>query len=81
MKKSIDVIQKKRGRPATGTQPLIALRMPPDERKAIEGWAARQSPRLTLSKAVRQLAMTGLAGVLLANEKAAKRKPAPKKPA
>jgi hypothetical protein len=66
--------KRKPGRPATGTDPMVGLRMPPSERAAIEGWAAKQVPKLTLSKAIRQLATTGLAGVLLADAKAAKRK-------
>jgi hypothetical protein len=42
-KKSIKVIPKKRGRgrPATGKDPLVALRLPPDLIKAIDSWAAR----------------------------------------
>jgi len=72
MAKSIDVIRKKRGRPATGTQPLIALRMPPSERKAIEAWATQH--KLTLSKAIRELCMLGIAGEMIENGKTAKRK-------
>src|SRR6266852_4589595 len=63
MAKSTDVIQKKRGRgrPATGTAPLIALRMPPEERQAVEAWAAKQPDKLSLSKAIRRLVERGLA--------------------
>ena len=63
MAKSIDVIQKKRGRgrPATGTAPLIALRMPPEERQAVEAWAAKQPNKLSLSMAIRRLVERGLA--------------------
>jgi hypothetical protein len=68
MAKSIDVIRKKRGRPATGTQPLIALRMPPSERKAIESWANQRG--LTLSKAIRELCMLAIAGHTIENGKA-----------
>jgi hypothetical protein len=60
MRKAIDVIRKKRGRPATGTDPLIALRMPPEERQAVEAWAAKQPDKLTLSKAIRRLIQLGL---------------------
>jgi hypothetical protein len=60
MRKAIDVIRKKRGRPATGTDPLIALRMPPEERQAVEAWAAKQPDKLTLSKAIRRLIQYGL---------------------
>jgi hypothetical protein len=53
--------KKKRGRPATGRDPLIALRMPPEERQAVEAWAAKQADKLTLSKAIRALIERGLA--------------------
>jgi len=54
------VIPKKRGRLATGKDPLIALRMPPQERRAIEEWATKQSEKLSLSKAIRVLVQRGL---------------------
>jgi hypothetical protein len=53
--------KKRRGRPATGRDPLIALRMPPEERQAVEAWAAKQPDKLTLSKAIRALIERGLA--------------------
>lgn len=37
----IKVIHKKRGRPATGKDPLIALRLPPELIKAVDAWAER----------------------------------------
>jgi hypothetical protein len=40
--------------------PLIALRMPPEERQAVEAWAANQSDKLS-SKAIRELIQLGLA--------------------
>lgn len=40
-RKSIKVIPKKRGRPATGKDPLVALRLPPELIKAIDAWSAR----------------------------------------
>ena len=65
MAKSIKVISKpekrRPGRPATGKDPLIALRMPPEERQAVEAWAANQSDKLSLSKAIRELIQLGLA--------------------
>jgi hypothetical protein len=75
MAKSIDVIRKKRGRgrPATGTDPLIALRMPSEERQAVEAWAAKQAEKLTLSKAIRRLLQFALA----ADARRAKRKGEP----
>jgi hypothetical protein len=62
MAKSIEVEPKKRrGRPFTGGKdPIVGVRMPPEERQSIEDWAAEQSPKPTLSKAVRYLAQRGL---------------------
>jgi hypothetical protein len=40
---------------------MSGVRMPSDERQAIEAWAAEQSPPLTFSSALRQLAQLGLA--------------------
>jgi len=54
-KKSTKVIPKKRGPRGKGKDPLIALRMPPEERRAVEAWAARQEDKPTLSIAIRQL--------------------------
>ncbi len=54
------VIPKRIGRPPTGKDPLIALRMPPQERRAIEAWAAKQPEKLSLSKAIRELCQQGL---------------------
>jgi len=42
----------------------MSLRLPPDERQAIEAWGAEQSPPLTFSKALRQLAQIALASVV-----------------
>jgi hypothetical protein len=41
MKKSIPVKRKKRGRPATGTDPFVGIRLPPEVIKAVEAWAVR----------------------------------------
>ncbi len=60
-RKSTEVIPKKRGPPGKGKDPLIALRMPPDERQAIEDWAAKQPDNPSLSLALRRLAQRGLA--------------------
>ena len=51
------------GRPATGRDPTMSLRIPSEERLAIEAWAAGQSPALTFSKALRYLAQRGLEAV------------------
>lgn len=60
MARSISVIRKKkaRGRPATGQDPLIALRMPPETITALDTWAEKQG--LSRSEAVRQLVEWGL---------------------
>jgi hypothetical protein len=54
-KKSIPVIQKKRGRPATGQDPILALRLPPALRSAIESWAKQQKDKPSRSEAIRRL--------------------------
>jgi hypothetical protein len=46
---------KKRGRPATGRDPTMSLRMPPEIRSKVESWALTQGERLTLSKAIIRL--------------------------
>lgn len=51
---------KKMGRPATGKDPMVGLRMPPELRHAIEAWAARQEDTPGLSEAIRRLVERGL---------------------
>ena len=58
MKKSIKVVPKKRGRPATGKDPLLTVRAPAELIAAIDAWAAKE--RLARSEAVRQLIEAGL---------------------
>ena len=60
-KKSIPVIQKKRGRPATGQDPILALRLPPALRSAIENWAKQQKDKPSRSEAIRRLIKFALA--------------------
>lgn len=52
---SISVKPKKRGRPATGRDPLVAIRMPPDLTAAIDTFAAEHEPPASRSEAVRAL--------------------------
>ena len=52
---SISVKPKKRGRPATGRDPLVAIRMPPDLTAAIDTFAAELEPPASRSEAVRAL--------------------------
>jgi hypothetical protein len=60
-KKSITVTPKKRGRPATGQDPVLTVRLPPSTRLAIENWAKQQKDRPSRSEAIRRLIEFGLA--------------------
>jgi hypothetical protein len=63
MRKSTEkVIPKKSGRPATGRDPVMSLRMPPEVRAKVESWKNAQNEKLSLSKAIIRLVMRGLAG-------------------
>jgi Arc/MetJ-type ribon-helix-helix transcriptional regulator len=59
MVRSIPVIPKKRGRPATGVDPLVALRFPPSTIEAIDAWQKRNKVE-SRSEAIRQLIETSL---------------------
>jgi predicted DNA-binding protein len=50
---SIGVKHKKRGRPATGHDPLVGLRLSPEMTARVDAWAERQN--LTRSEAIRQM--------------------------
>ena len=56
-KMSIPVTQKKRGRgrPATGQDPTLTVRLPMDLRSAIETWAKQQKDKPSRSEAIRRL--------------------------
>ena len=59
MAKSITVLPKKRGRPATGRDPLITARLPAALLEALDNWAEKNGvPR---SELVRQFVEAGLA--------------------
>jgi hypothetical protein len=58
MKKSISVKRKKRGRPATGTDPLYGVRIPEELMVRIEQWA--KANVATRSEAIRRLVELGL---------------------
>jgi hypothetical protein len=60
-KKSIAVVRKKRGRPATGQDPVSAIRLPLSLRSAIENWAKQQPDKPSRSEAIRQLIEFALA--------------------
>jgi hypothetical protein len=58
---SIKVVPKKsRGRPATGKDPVTAIRLPEDLRAAIDKWAAKQDGAPSRSEAIRCLVEIGL---------------------
>jgi hypothetical protein len=59
MKKSIRVKPKKRGRPATGKDPLIGARLPAMLITKLDAWASRES--IGRSEAVRRLLDRALA--------------------
>jgi hypothetical protein len=60
MKKSTKVQPKKRGRPATGKDPLMGFRAPPELRAAIVKWAENHPDQPGLSASVRRLVELGL---------------------
>ena len=60
MKKSIPVRLKKRGRPATGVDPLVAARFPQEAIDRIDAWA--KSNGTNRSDAIRRLVELGLKG-------------------
>jgi Arc/MetJ-type ribon-helix-helix transcriptional regulator len=55
--------KKKRGRPATGRDPVTAIRLPEDLRVRVEAWAAKQGDAPSRSEAIRRLVEIGLASV------------------
>ena len=63
------VIPKKRGRPATGKDPLVGTRMPPAMILAVEAWAKKQRDGPGRSEAVRRLVAIGLGTDAPANER------------
>jgi hypothetical protein len=58
MKKSIKVMPKKRGRPATGKDPQVIARMPAESIASVDAWAAAHET--TRSEAIRRLVELGL---------------------
>jgi hypothetical protein len=55
-----NVARKKRGRPATGQDPHVSLRLPVEMIAAVDAWAAQQPDKPTRSKALRQLIARGM---------------------
>jgi hypothetical protein len=62
MSKSIAAKPKKRGRPATGKDPMIGFRSAPEFTARIDAWAAAQPDAPPRSEAIRLLIEIGLAG-------------------
>ena len=60
MAKPIKVEPKKRGRPATGKDPLMGFRAAPVMRASVVRWAENQPDNPTLSEAIRRLVEIGL---------------------
>lgn len=58
MKKSITVNQKKRGRPATGRDPVSAVRLPVELTAEVDKWA--EGHKANRSEAIRRLVEIGL---------------------
>jgi hypothetical protein len=60
MKKSINDNRKIRGRPATGTAPLVGVRMTEGLQAEIKAWAKKQQDQPPLATAIRRLVELGL---------------------
>jgi hypothetical protein len=54
------VLLKKRGRPATGNDPMMAFRMPQEMKYKIDEWADHQPDNPPRSEAIRRLIDLGL---------------------
>src|SRR6476619_6041652 len=55
------VVRKQRGRPATGQDPVTAIRLSSEMRENVNAWSARQSDEPGSSEAIRRLVELGLA--------------------
>jgi hypothetical protein len=60
MQKSITVHQKPRGRPATGRDPAVTIRLPEAVLASVEHWAMSQKDQPPRSQAIRRLVELGL---------------------
>jgi hypothetical protein len=58
MNKSINVIRKSRGRPATGRGTLIGVRLQPSHLKALDAWIAKQATPVSRPEAIRAMMET-----------------------
>ena len=62
MKRSIPVVQKKRGRPATGQDPVTAIRLSGALRTRLDQWRGAQEDQPSRSEAIRRLVEHALVG-------------------
>jgi hypothetical protein len=60
MRRSISARRKRGGRPATGHDPMVGLRISKETRAAIKKWASTQHDHPNFSEAVRRLIEIGL---------------------
>ena len=60
MAKSIKVHQNKVGRPATGRDPAVTIRLPQEILESVATWAEKQKDQLNRSQAIRRLVEIGL---------------------
>ena len=64
MAKSIKVHQKRRGRPATGRDPAVTVRMPPEYQTGLDKWIKEQpKPQPSRSDAIRRAIGDWLTGL------------------
>jgi hypothetical protein len=55
-----NVVRKRPGRPATGQDPVTAIRLSKELRRAVDGWSEMQADKPKRSEAIRRLVETGL---------------------
>jgi len=54
--KKVDAKKRGRGRPATGVDPVTAIRLSPELRSALDVWAETQEDKPSRSEALRRIA-------------------------
>jgi hypothetical protein len=69
MSNSNVVLRKKRGRPATGQDPVVTFRLGVEYKKAIDRWRSTERDKPSLSEAIRWLIGQGLDVELKKREK------------
>ena len=55
-----NVVRKRPGRPATGQDPVTAIRLSDEMRRSVDQWAAKQDDKPGRSEAIRRLVERGL---------------------